>query len=174
MTPFSDERHPATPQWQHGPGIKKRRWRDPSDLSKSPARPWMTDEERLWAQVVMVENCWQWIGAVNNNGYGRIRAGGRNTQAHRYAYELRRGPIPDGLQIDHLCKNPTCVNPDHLEVVTLVENVMRGTSRAADNARKTHCHRGHPLSGENLSLREDGTRHCRTCGRLQDRGFRYV
>lgn len=168
MTEFSDEqareRHPAVAQWQHGPGIKKRRWRDPSDLSKSPARPWMSDEERFWAQVLMVESCWEWTGP-RSNGYGRIRAAGRNMLAHRYAYELRKGPIPADLTVDHLCRNRGCVNPDHMELVPNVENVMRGESLHAANARKTHCKRGHELVGDNLRIRPDGTRKCRACER---------
>lgn len=115
------------------------------------------------------DGCWLWVGAVRDTGYGQIgirlaRRQYANKLAHRYVYELLVGPIPDGLQIDHLCRVITCVRPDHLEPVTQRENIARGESACAWNARKTHCKRGHPFAGPNLILVNDGRwRVCRTC-----------
>lgn len=132
-----------------------------------------TFEERFWSKVQKGPNCWEWLGAKARGGYGHIscRDGERRRylQAHRVSYEMHHGTkIPEGLTIDHLCVNPGCVNPDHLEVVTMRENVMRNRSHWTINAKKTHCLRGHPLAGENLRLRPGkyGTyRSCRQCDR---------
>jgi hypothetical protein len=105
--------------------------------------------------------CWEWTGSDNGNGYGRPRVDGKNQLVHRYAYTVLVGPIPPGLQIDHLCRNRRCCNPDHLEPVTNLENSLR-----SDRATRTHCARGHPLSGDNLILKkpgERGRRRCRAC-----------
>lgn len=109
--------------------------------------------------------CKPWDGCLNSRGYGCFAFGGKgkNVLAHRWAYEQARGPIPKGMAIDHLCRNRRCVNPEHMEPVTPVENVMRGMSPPAINARKTHCQRGHELSGLNLLIKADGKRNCRRC-----------
>jgi HNH endonuclease len=112
--------------------------------------------------VVDATGCHLFTGALYANGYGAFRFDGRTRAAHRVAYELQRGPIPDGLVLDHLCRVRNCINPDHLEVVTNAENKARGESLWAKNARKTHCPKGHPLSAENLLRRHYG-RECRTC-----------
>lgn len=118
--------------------------------------------------------CIAFNGAVVDTGYGRIYGGGRHKYklAHRAAWEAANGPIPKGLVIDHLCRNRRCVNVKHLELVTPVENVMRGTGVTAANARKTHCRHGHELSGENLYLDKFGDRHCQTCRRAAERKYR--
>ena len=120
-------------------------------------------EGRFWANVVMVENCWEWAGVRNQDGYGRMRVHGRYVTAHRLAYEIRKGPSPDGLTLDHLCRNRGCVNPDHLDAVSHKEICLRGTSFSAINAAKTHCPQGHELSGGNLYVHPRGERICRTC-----------
>jgi hypothetical protein len=79
------------------------------------------------------------------------------------------GEIPRGMTLDHICRNRDCCNPAHLEPVTVKENILRGDSLSARNARKTHCHRGHPLAGDNLSLPPSGGRKCKACGRERKR-----
>lgn len=108
--------------------------------------------------------CMPWPGVIEC-GYGTLRVRGKTTYAHRAIYENVNGPVPDGMVLDHLCRNRDCVNPDHLEPVTNKENILRGVSPAAINARKTHCVRGHALTGENLFINSNGRRVCRTCAR---------
>jgi HNH endonuclease len=122
-------------------------------------------EMDIWRQVVVVDSCWWWTGCLTNHGYGVASWNGKQRPAHRVFYELRKGPIPEGLAIDHLCRNRSCVNPDHLEAVTLRTNVLRGISPAAIAAKLTHCIRGHELSGENISYRNGTQRRCRVCNR---------
>lgn len=90
------------------------------------------------------DECWLWH-ASTRGGYGQVRVGTRVRAAHLVIYELLRGPVPDGLVLDHLCRQPRCVNPDHLEPVTRGENVLRGVGPTAVNARKVICIRGHVL-----------------------------
>ena len=115
--------------------------------------------------------CWLWT-AKTTRGYGKIGHGSRidgtegHLSAHRVSYEIHRGPIPDGLEIDHLCRVRKCVNPDHLEPVTHIENIRRGETGQATAVRqraKTHCPKGHPYSGSNLVVETNGSRGCRTC-----------
>lgn len=111
------------------------------------------------------DGCWLFTSAVNPNGYGYFSIKGRYYLAHRVVYEWRVGPIPQGKQIDHLCRVRRCVNPDHLEPVTCKENTHRGDGPAGRNARKTHCKRGHPFNEANTHLRLAGGRSCRACRR---------
>lgn len=126
-----------------------------------------SDLKRFTAKYTVLENgCWQWIAAMKSNGYGVFSMGGRagrDYYAHRLAYEHYIGRIPEGMQIDHLCRNRACVNPTHLEPVTMKENLLRGQGPTGTNARKTHCKYGHPFTAENAYIRPNGTRHCRKC-----------
>lgn len=119
--------------------------------------------ERFWEKVDTSGECWLWTAYLDYKGYGRLHVGDKVILAHRWAYEALVGPIPEGLTVDHLCRVRRCVNPYHLEAVSATENVMRGESLPAQNARKTHCKRGHEFTPENTySVGEKG-RGCRTC-----------
>lgn len=107
-----------------------------------------------------MSQCVEWQGKYFSNGYGRVGY----KMAHRIVYEEQVGEIPDGLQLDHLCRNRGCVNIEHLEPVTIKVNVMRGVSPHAINARKTHCTNGHEFTEQNIYQRPDRiARGCRTC-----------
>ncbi len=112
--------------------------------------------------------CWLWTDH-RRDGYGSIYGEDkRNQYAHRIAYTIIRGPIPEGLQIDHLCRVRHCVNPKHLEPVTAYENWRRGNGPAAINARRTHCKRGHPFTAENTRMKQS-SRVCRQCHALESK-----
>ena len=111
--------------------------------------------DRFWARVVKGDGCWLWSGATNDHGYGQLHRDRRTVYAHRFSYELAVGPIPAGLQIDHLCRNRSCVRPHHLEPVTSAVNTRRG-----EPANRTHCPLGHPYDEANT-----GRRFCRACHR---------
>lgn len=134
------------------------------------------DLDRFWSYVDRTGECWLWTGWAResrNAPYGIFSFAGRDRRAHRWIYEQLVGPIPDGMQIDHLCRRTLCVRPEHLEPVSGHENILRGTSPVAVNAAKTHCVHGHPLSGSNLRMalsRGLPTRRCRECER--ERGLR--
>lgn len=134
-------------------------------------------EQRFWKHVKNgpipdyrpdLGPCVLWTGALNPKGYGQINTGSTATrrsvvkQAHRVAYELFVGPIPDGLQIDHLCRVRSCVRPSHLEVVTAVENIRRGSNMGK---RKPYCPQGHPYDEANSYIAPNGDRSCRACNR---------
>lgn len=133
-------------------------------------------ETRFWAKVLksnFINGCWIWKAAKDGKGYGLIgQRGGRLIKAHRFSYQLHKGPIPRGLQLDHLCMVRNCVNPDHLEPVSCRENILRGNGAAKQNANKTHCKSGHKLSGKNLAIRKDGYRNCRACNARRTVEFR--
>lgn len=134
---------------------------------RAPLRPLAG---RLWSRVEKTDSCWLWHGSCGLNGYGMItqtRDGvTKRWMVHRLAYELVRGVIPEGLELDHLCRTVNCVNPAHLEPVTHQENCLRGVSLAAENAQKTHCKRGHEFTPENTYIqmyRGRPRRKCRAC-----------
>lgn len=129
--------------------------------------------ERFMEKVCIGETgCGFWTAGTNEKGYGQFRVNGRTVKAHRWAYEYFIGPIPDGLQLDHLCRNRSCVNPAHLEPVTSRENILRGDTLAASQIKRTHCPQGHPYVGENLYTESDGRRRCRTCKAYRLRRYR--
>lgn len=132
------------------------------------SRPNATFEERIRdSTVVDAMGCWIWKKRLIR-GYGAVAADGRDQLAHRWTYEKLVGPIPTGLDLDHLCRQPACVNPAHLEPVTRAENNRRSQSPSAKNLRKKTCDHGHPLSGANLrmiTVRGRPSRQCIACQR---------
>ena len=151
--------------------------------------PWLPDPEqrrllaRLLDHVVRLPErdggCWLWTASHNvQTGYGQmhvIRDGRKHTvAAHRIAYELLVGPIPDDMEIDHLCRNRWCCNPEHLEVVTRSENVRRGMHPHAILHRNSICKSGtHSLDDpDHAGMHPDGTRYCRTCHRANTRAWK--
>ena len=127
----------------------------------------LTSEERFWQKVDATGDCWEWLaGGAQGYGVFGVRVEGKtvNTYAHRWAWENLVGAIPESMCIDHLCLNRRCVNPDHLEIVTRVENYRRGYLAKWRRALQ-ECPYGHPLSGDNLYLLPAGGRMCRQCDR---------
>jgi hypothetical protein len=118
--------------------------------------------QRFWSRVKIVDDCWEWQGGIKCDGYGSFYWEKKQYPSHRVAYEIMVGDVPQGLELDHLCKNRKCCNPEHLEAVTHKQNLLRGDTIVAINSKKTHCPQGHPYFGENLLIKQ-GSRHCRKC-----------
>lgn len=137
-----------------------------------PNRPSFYDERRrLWERIEVdaATGCWTWVGTLNSNGYGRVQFRGRVMAAHRAMWIRERGEIPPGLDLDHLCRNRRCTNPDHLEPVTREVNLRRGTNTRATD---THCANGHLWADDNERRHQtDGSRVCATCMRLSARNY---
>lgn len=112
--------------------------------------------------------CWNWMGYIRVEGYGSTNG----EMAHRAVYRQRVGPIPDGLDLDHLCRNRRCVNPEHMEPVTHRENMLRGDTIFARNAAKTHCPAGHRYNERNTYVARGGKRKCRPCNAVREREYR--
>jgi len=131
----------------------------------------MTTIQRFWDKVDIDDNdCWNWTGSKNDLGYGRFGINGKVIRTHRYSYELFNKPIPKGLVIDHLCRNTSCCNPQHLEPVTQQENCSRGMTGQYEHKRRTHCKRGHKLTPENISYHSSNKHgRCKTCKNRMDR-----
>jgi len=125
--------------------------------------------ERFLKYFVKSDGCWEWQGGLSENGYGQFYDGKRTVRAHRYSHEYFKGLIPTGLQIDHLCKNKKCINPEHLEAVTQRVNIQR---------QKLHpfipnaCHNGHVYTFENTMPLKKNHRRCRTCNRINQMNFK--
>ncbi len=126
--------------------------------------------DRFLAKVdKQADGCWLWTGFLHSNGYATFYTGTRKQMAHRFAYEYYVGPIPDGLQLDHLCRVRSCVNPEHVEPVTSRTNLLRGHTVTAAHAAKTECPQGHPFDEVNTYIHPTGSRRCRECMRERDR-----
>jgi len=121
----------------------------------------------------MKTECWEWQKAKSSAGYGQIRLDGKLYYTHRLMYQQEHGEIPQGMQIDHLCRNRACCNPAHLEAVTQKENILRGNGWSGRKARTSHCPKGHELAGDNLVKYElkFGKRKCRTCKVERDKTY---
>lgn len=122
-----------------------------------------TPEQRFWSKVIRADYCWLWQGSLNSAGYGSFGGMG----AHCYSYQVLHGPIPSGMEIDHLCQNKRCVNPQHMEVVSHRENCLRAGGWAAKHSNATHCPAGHPYDEGNTQRRR-GRRYCKKCVRAYD------
>lgn len=142
---------------------KAKRWATPRVARTKPSI-----EERFWRKVDksgpasrLGTRCWIWTGMLSPKGYGQFRSP-ISIMAHRNSYAFANGPIPDGLELDHLCRNRSCVNPDHLEAVDHATNVRRGNG-GPDKYPRTSCRNGHPYTNENTIIRPDGGRRCKIC-----------
>ena len=122
------------------------------------------DKQRFMSKVkVVIDGCWEWEGSTDRHGYGYFWFAGKIRKAHRFSYTLCMRDIPEGLTIDHLCRNPACVNPQHLEPVTQKENVNRG-ERWTEEKRATHCPQGHAYAPDNAYINADtGYKWCKIC-----------
>ena len=124
-------------------------------------------KRRLMNKIKRTDDCWNWTGALIK-GYGKFSVDNKAKEAHRVSYEIFVGEIPKGMVLDHLCRNPSCVNPEHLEPVTHAENVKRGN--AGQNwAAKTHCPQQHEYTQENTYIDTKGSRNCRECKNMKRR-----
>ncbi len=124
----------------------------------------MTIRDRLLAKIfVQPDGCWTWQGAAQPSGYGQLWNGTRPEQAHRLSYKLFCGPIPENVEVDHVCRVRGCVNPQHLRLLSHRDNMLVGETGPARNAAKTHCDYGHELAGRNLRIATNGSRQCRLC-----------
>ena len=128
----------------------------------------ITTEERFFSHVEQSGDCWLWTAFRQPDGdYGKFNLDGRCLLAHRWSYEFLRAEIPADLSLDHLCRNPPCVNPWHLEPVTQRVNLHRSDNGVGVNARKAECLRGHAFDAANTYLTRDGRRQCRRCMRIR-------
>lgn len=154
------------------------RWRVNGDplLTRLPGFPPKPPEQRFWPKVKVagITQCWIWQGAKTPLGYGVFNLGGRPPKiifAHRFSFQNRYGLIPRGKELDHLCRTPACVNPNHLEAVDHQTNMLRGHNPPSREARQTHCIHGHPFDLINTYYRPNGRRECKICA--QARYLRY-
>lgn len=139
----------------------------------------MFDAEKFWSRVAYGDDCWEWTKARTTTGYGKFYSAGKHWRAHRVAYELTHGAIPDGLLVLHRCDNRLCVKPDHLFLGDYRDNILDCMAKGrwspppvstspGNGGRRTHCQRGHPLEGANLLIEQERDRlhrRCRACRR---------
>lgn len=154
-----------------------KRWRahgDPEYAKFVPIRGG-TDDERFWPKVQPTGFCWYWTGALGRYGHGYFNLGAdsgrKGIMAHKFAYESLVGLVPEGLELDHLCRNPPCVNPDHLEPVTHAENLRRGFAPAQRINRSGRCGYGHDMTEDNTYTAPNGRKSCRVCIRRRSREY---
>lgn len=145
-------------------------------LKKTSIGPFLEKDHQRFEKYALPEpntGCWLWMAYVGRDGYGYMRIGNakvgrRGMAAHRFSYQVHKGDIPDGLVIDHLCRVRSCCNPDHLEAVTIRENIFRGENICARKAKQTHCKNGHAFTPENTYTTLKGCRVCLACRRKYD------
>lgn len=136
----------------------------------------LTPAQRFAAQTKLDPDtgCIEWQGGLVSGGYAQFQVEKRSVYVHRWSWEQANGPVPEGLYLDHLCRNRRCCNPEHLEPVTFRENVLRGQGPSAANAIKTHCPKGHAYTEDNTYVNPRGSRVCRTCKQARARRDRDV
>ncbi len=127
--------------------------------------------KRLWEKANKTETCWLWTAYINKFGYGVIGTYDKKTAlAHRVSFELTKGPIPEGLEINHLCEVKNCINPDHLEAITRAEHILKTDFQGGKYQKnKTHCVNGHSFQETDVYITKEGHRKCRACGRAADK-----
>lgn len=146
------------------------RWRLNGDPLASRPRKTADPRTRFEPNVQKQgDGCWIWTGRQDGDGYGQFWLDGKHRRAFVVSYEMNVGPVPEGLELDHLCRVRLCVNPAHLEPVTTQVNQLRGNGVSGINARKTHCDHGHEFTPANTYITPDGRRQCRTCQRERSR-----
>ncbi len=126
--------------------------------------------ENFWARVQKTETCWLWIGGKTEKGYGNFSTPSGYVLAHRFSYFNFKGELIDGLTIDHLCRNHDCVNPEHLEQVTIQENIIRAVpfrKKSILRHQRTHCLNAHEYNKENTILLKVGGRICKQCLKIK-------
>lgn len=138
--------------------------REVKSLNRTPLPEWGNLPLRIVDRIDASGDCWEWEGTITRTGYGLTRYEGRSQPAHRVIWTILVGPVPAHLDLDHLCRNRGCVNPDHLEPVTRSENCRRGQT-GGYLGNRTHCSNGHEYTISNTHIRPDGSRACRTCVR---------
>lgn len=145
-------------------------------ISGEDLRRHTKDILRFFSKIDATKDCWNWTGIKNTRGYAEFKLNNKYVKAYRYSYELLIGDIPQGLTIDHLCRNRACVNPKHLDPVSLRENILRGNNPTAINFRKKVCLRGHVLKGKNIKIKiaENGSKYrlCQPCSRILKKNYR--
>jgi hypothetical protein len=162
-------RHEAYVRWKTNTQGEKKVKKPKTPVAKKSKGVHNTLKDLLARCLIEPDGCWLWTGYCNPQGYGQTSLLGESGAAHRIIYEHVVGPVPKGLVLDHLCRQPACVNPAHLEPVTHRENILRGEGLAAQQVKRTHCPYGHPYEGDNVFIGKSGSRFCRECSRRRSR-----
>lgn len=141
-------------------------------ISKTNTQIRISVIERFLNKIKILDSgCWKWISTITNQGYGQFWFNGKQRSSHRFIYKYYHGEVNSSLVLDHLCRNRKCVNPEHLEQVSIKENILRGNGFAALNIKKTHCKNGHEFIDNNTHLDSNGHRRCKFCNKIRQQQF---